>query len=133
MALKKTIQVVCAVILQKNNILAAKRSEAMPHPGYWEFPGGKVEDGESEELSLKREILEELGCDIIIEKQLPSFPYQYPDKKVILIPFICKLNGENPTPKEHEQIAWFSLGELDQLNWLPADVPIAKYLRDNLK
>lgn len=122
------IKVVCAIIIDHNRILAAKRSIEMPHPRYWEFPGGKIETGEKEEDCLLREIREELNCEIIIEKQIKSFTYSYPDKTIVLKPFICTLKNNPPTAIEHEKIKWLSIYELDKLKWLPADIEIKNFL-----
>ncbi|WP_066630350.1 (deoxy)nucleoside triphosphate pyrophosphohydrolase [Labilibacter marinus] len=127
----KTIDVVCAIIKHQNKILVAKRSKNMPHAGFWEFPGGKIEPNETAQQSLIREIKEELGCQIDIVKPLPLFPYQYPDKEVVLHPFICHLKNSLPRVIEHEEIEWFKLEEINDLQWLPADIPIKDYVLKN--
>jgi 8-oxo-dGTP diphosphatase len=125
------IRVCCAVIIHNNKILAAKRSINMPHQGFWEFPGGKIEDGECEQSCLHREIKEELSCQINIHEQLPSFLHTYADKNIELIPFICTLPNQTPRPVEHEKISWLDASELMQTNWLPADIQLASYIDKN--
>ncbi len=127
----KTIQVTCAIILHQNKFLAAKRSSTMPHPGYWEFPGGKLEKGEKAEACIIREIQEELNCTVHIQKALPVFTYAYTDKTVELLPFVCKLLNTKPTPIEHQEIKWLESKELNCVKWLPADIAIKDYLLNN--
>jgi 8-oxo-dGTP diphosphatase len=125
------IKVTCAIIIHGNKVMAAKRSSTMPHPGYWEFPGGKVKDGELYEAGLKREITEELQCEVAVHKQIKTFNYCYPDKEIELIPFICTLKDQMPIPVEHDEICWVTKDELRKLNLLPADIPIANYIVKN--
>jgi 8-oxo-dGTP diphosphatase len=125
------LQVVCAIIIHQNKVLAAKRSTSMPHPGYWEFPGGKVEDGETPEECLHREIKEELKCRVKIQKSLPHFFYYYPNKEIEFIPFMCTLENTDPHPMEHEEIRWLNQNELEQVKWLPADIEIKDFLYVN--
>jgi len=101
----------------------------MPHTGFWEFPGGKIESGESAESCLIREIKEELNCDIKIIKSLPVFSHEYSDKHIELLPFICSIAGSEPTPIEHEEIRWIEISELNSLKWLPADVSVIEFLQ----
>ena len=124
------IKVACAVIVNNNKILAAKRSEIMPHAGFWEFPGGKIEEGENAEDCLCREIAEELHCQVNVVEMLPSFQHEYSCKKIELIPFLCELNNGIPNPAEHEELCWLSKTELLNIKWLPADIPIAQYIVD---
>lgn len=125
------IKVTCAIIINNNKIMAAKRSQLMPHAGFWEFPGGKMEDNESADKCLEREIREELQCDVIIQQQLKSFYYAYPDKQIELIPFVCTVNNNAIHPTEHEKIVWLKSFELNDLDWLAADIPIALYVSEN--
>ncbi len=123
------IKVTCAIIVSNTKILAAKRSNTMPHSGYWEFPGGKIEDDELPEDCLIREIQEELDCTIEINHQLPSFSHQFSDKHIELLPFICSIKSGIPKPIEHSTIEWFSKPDLLKLQWLPADIAIANFLQ----
>ncbi len=122
------IQVTCAIILQNNRFLAAKRSQSMPHSGFWEFPGGKIEGGESAEDCLIREIKEELSCKISLIKELPVFAHQFKDKHIELIPFLCNITNGIPVPIEHEEIRWLNQSELNTVKWLPADMAIIEFL-----
>ena len=124
-----TINVVCAIMINDNKILAAKRGHNMPHSGYWEFPGGKIEDGENEQDCLHREIKEELDCEINITKEIKSFTYKYADKTIVLKPFICRIKNTLPKAIEHETIEWLSLDELNLKKWLAADVEIKNYIQ----
>ena len=108
------------------------RSEAkkMKLPLKWEFPGGKIEDNESLEACLKREIKEELGIEIEILKQLPSFKHNYSANfSIELFPFRCKRLSHEIQLAEHKQIKWFSLEKLKNLDWAEADVPIVDYIK----
>ncbi len=123
------IKVTCAIIVENNKILTAKRSSSMPHSGFWEFPGGKIEEGESSENCLMREIKEELNCEIHIHKKLPAFTHQHLDKHIELQPYVCSIANGTPQPLEHSEIRWLNTSELLYLNWLPADIAIAKFLK----
>ena len=87
----------------------------------WEFPGGKVESGESPEEALKREILEELDTKIVIEKQLTTVDYDYPKFHLTMHCYICSIESGSLTLKEHEAARWLKLSEIDSVDWLPAD------------
>jgi 8-oxo-dGTP diphosphatase len=124
------LRVTCAIIEKNGKILCAQRSETMKLPLKWEFPGGKIEENESPEACLKREIREELGIEIDILEQLPSFKHRYSANfSIELFPFRCKTLSEEIYLAEHKQIKWLSLGELKDLDWAEADVPIVKYIK----
>jgi len=124
------LQVTCAIIENNGKILCAQRSEKMKLPLKWEFPGGKTEANESLEACLKREIREELGIEIDILEQLPSFKHSYSvNFSIELFPFRCKSLGNEIHLTEHKQIKWLSLGELKELDWAEADVPIVNYIK----
>ncbi len=101
----------------------------MPHSGYWEFPGGKIEENESPEDCLIREINEELDCLIEIKEQLPLFTHQFSDKHIELQPYICAIKSGTPRAVEHSEIKWLAKTDLLKIQWLPADVDIAKFLQ----
>jgi 8-oxo-dGTP diphosphatase len=124
--LTKTINVVCAIIERDGRFLAARRSDAQSHGGFWEFPGGKIDPGEDAEKAIVREIREELGTGISIKKQLPPVTFDYPDKTVTLIPFICAVRSGAPTALEHAEIRWVNKREAHKLAWLPPDVSVLK-------
>jgi len=124
------LQVTCAIIENNGKILCAQRSEKMKLPLKWEFPGGKIEEDESLEACLKREIREELGIEIDILEQLPSFKHSYSANfSIELFPFRCKIVSQEIQLAEHKQIKWLSLEELKDLNWAEADVPIVNYIK----
>jgi 8-oxo-dGTP diphosphatase len=118
------ISVVCAIIENDGKILAAKRSDLRPHGGFWEFPGGKIEEGEDAEKAIVREIREELGTEISVRRRLPSSTFEYPDKTVILTPFICAIVSGTPAPLEHAEIRWVDKCDAQALAWLPPDAEI---------
>jgi 8-oxo-dGTP diphosphatase len=123
---RKTISVVCAIIEKDGTILAAKRGGDQPHAGFWEFPGGKIDPGEDAQKAIIREIREELGTGISVQAQLPAATFDYPDKTVTLIPFICTVGSEAPKPLEHAEIRWVDKREAHRLAWLPPDVAVLK-------
>lgn len=119
------IEVTCAIIEHNNKVLVTQRSEKMALPLKWEFPGGKIEKGETAEACLNREILEELHINIKITKQLNTNTHQYSETKTIkLIPFICELIDGEIKLTEHANFLWLSKIELSNLDWAEADVPI---------
>ena len=119
------IEVTCAIIEHNNKVLVTQRSEKMALPLKWEFPGGKIEKGETAEDCLIREILEELHINIKITKQLNSNTHQYSETKTIkLIPFICELKRGEIKLTEHANYLWLIKSELGNLDWAEADVPI---------
>lgn len=124
------LDVVCAIIRMPGQpalCLATRRSHKDPHlPGKWEFPGGKVESGELPEEALLREIREELGIDVEIEQSLTPVVHRYPGRTIRLLPFLCELRRGSPRPLEHAELCWLPPGELDALDWAPADLPIVE-------
>lgn len=122
------LQVTCALITNhQDQVLAAQRSQTMSLPLKWEFPGGKIEVGETAEDCLIREIREELNIEIQISKALPSNIHNYPKITIELIPFICTQTGGEIILKEHAQYRWLHKNELLALDWADADVPIVKH------
>lgn len=120
------INVVCAVIEDaEGRVLVCQRSVAQPHPGKWEFPGGKVKPGEDGAEALQREISEELGCEIQVGEVLPVVEHDYPNFSIRLMPYRCSLQLlAKPEALEHETIRWVSLAECVSLDWAEADIPI---------
>lgn len=122
------IKVTCALIVnEQNQVLAAQRSQLMSLPLKWEFPGGKIEPGETSEACLIREIKEELNMDIEVVNQLPENVHEYPTVTVMLIPFICKHIAGDIVLKEHNDFRWLNKNELLALDWAEADIPILKH------
>ncbi len=126
---EKAIRVACAVIEDQGKVLAAQRSRSMSMPLKWEFPGGKLHDGESPEACLARELEEELGIRVRIRHPLPPVVHRYDEFVIELIPFVCTLAGGRLMLHEHSAVAWLSPHELSELDWPAADIPvIASYL-----
>ncbi len=127
----KMIEVTCAIIEDNNKVLVTQRSEKMVLPLKWEFPGGKIEKGETAEACMIREIREELHINIKITKQLNTNTHQYSETKTIkLIPFICELISGEIKLTEHASFLWLSKNELVTLDWAEADIPILnEYLK----
>lgn len=126
--MKKRINVVGAVFVKNGRILAAKRSESMSLPGLWEFPGGKIETGETAEAALLREISEEFNCDIEVKSYLTTTEYEYPFGVVSLATYFVDLKGAEPEITEHSEIRWLLPIELFDVEWAPADVPAVRLL-----
>ncbi|MFK7693056.1 8-oxo-dGTP diphosphatase MutT [Paenibacillus sp. HJGM_3] len=126
----KKINVVGAVIFNDNSeVLCALRSQSMSLPGMWEFPGGKIETGETPQQSLIREIQEELDCTIEVSELIADATHEYPTVIVRLITYRSAIIQGTPVPKEHEKLIWLPLTELDSLNWAPADIPTIHELK----
>ncbi|MDQ0226016.1 8-oxo-dGTP diphosphatase [Metabacillus niabensis] len=119
----KTIHVVGAVIIDNGKILCAQRGHGKILPLKWEFPGGKIEEGESAETAIKREIMEEMKCKIDIIEQIDFTIYEYDFGTVHLTTFLCSLEEGAPLLTEHNEIKWLLPKELKTLNWAPADLP----------
>lgn len=123
--MKKTIKVVAAIIENKNNeILCALRSPNMSLPNLWEFPGGKVEEGESLFEAIEREIQEELSCNVKASNVFAENTHEYEKIIVNLIGIKCELIDGTPTPNEHSKLVYLSKESLNSLVWAPADIPI---------
>ncbi|MFD2203462.1 (deoxy)nucleoside triphosphate pyrophosphohydrolase [Shivajiella indica] len=124
----KRIRVTCAIILEEGKVLSAQRSEVMALPLKWEFPGGKIEENESPEECLIREIKEELNLEIEIIERFQSNIHSYsPEKEIELIPFLCRSLGGNLVLKEHLNVVWEDVGNLKLLDWAEADIPILNF------
>lgn len=124
------VRVVGAVIVRDGKILCAQRGPEGQLPGMWEFPGGKLEPGEEPEVALRREIQEELGCDVVVGEHLETTVYTYDFATISLSTYWCTLATGEPTPTEHSQLAWVSPRELSLYEWAPADIPAVAKLHD---
>jgi len=120
----KIVDVVCAVIWKDGKILVAQRSEKMSLPLKWEFPGGKLEAGESEEECLHRELLEELNISVKILAGMRENVHDYSDLRIRLIPFVVEYVSGEIKLAEHREVRAFSKEEVMELDWAPADLPI---------
>lgn len=128
----KTIEVVAAVILREDRVLAARRSEHMSLPNMWEFPGGKVEAGESHTSALVREVREEIGCTVEVGSRIETTRHAYPFATIALTTFYASLLAGEPEPTEHAELRWCNADELSALDWAPADIPAAKNVAEEL-
>ncbi|MEJ7559039.1 MAG: (deoxy)nucleoside triphosphate pyrophosphohydrolase [Pedobacter sp.] len=124
----KSVLVVCGIIKDsEGNVLVTQRSATMALPFKWEFPGGKVEQGESHEEAIKREINEELHIKILIINRLPEFTHQYPTFTITLIPFVCNIVRGLIKLTEHHAFRWVNPNNLLDLEWAAADIPVAQH------
>lgn len=127
--LKKTVKVVAAIIENdQKEILCALRSPQMAIPNMWEFPGGKVEPEEDIFSALRREIEEELHCQIETKELHNDITHEYESFIINLIAIKCKISGGTPTPTEHSKLIWLKRENLHSLVWAPADIPAVEQL-----
>ena len=127
----KTVEVVAAIIINDGQVFATQRGYG-EFQGWWEFPGGKMEAGESPQEALKREIREELDADVLVKELLETVEWDYPNFHLTMHCFICNLLSESLHLNEHEAATWLNLENLRSVKWLPADEilldKIAEYL-----
>lgn len=119
----KTINVVAAVIFKDGKVFATQRGYGEFKDG-WEFPGGKVEPGESPEDALRREIREELEVEVSVGDLIDTIEYDYPAFHLSMKCFACTIAGGSPHLLEHEAAKWLTSTQLGSVNWLPADVTL---------
>lgn len=119
------IDVLAAVIVKDQKVFLAKRNTQGSQGGLWEFPGGKLEEGETPCECLKRELQEELSVDATIGEYITENRHRYPEKTICLIAYFAAIN-EEPRLKEHEEFRWVDYDKLLNYNLAPADRPIAK-------
>ena len=128
----KTIRVVAAVIQRKQNgskqIFATQRGYG-EFEGGWEFPGGKIEVGETPQKALIREIKEELDADIVVGDLIDTIEYDYPDFHLSMDCFWCEIVSGKLELKEHEAARWLTKESLDSVDWLPADQALIEKIR----
>lgn len=126
------LKVTCAIIInEQQRVFVAQRSSSMKLSLKWEFPGGKLEAGESEELCLIREIREELQVDIALKERLPGKIHHYDTFSIELIPFIATITAGDIVLKEHAQYIWANKQELTMLDWAAADIPVLHHYLTN--
>lgn len=119
----KTINVVAAVIMKEGRVFATQRGYGEFKDG-WEFPGGKVEAGESPEEALRREIREELEVEVNVGDLIDTIEYDYPAFHLSMKCYACTIAGGSPHLLEHEAARWLSADQLDSVAWLPADITL---------
>lgn len=125
----KTIQVVAAIIINGNCIFATQRGYGEFKDG-WEFPGGKIEPGETHEQALIREIKEELDTEIMVGPLFDTVEYDYPQFHLTLYCYICKVQSGKLVLKEHEAAKWLEKEDLNSVAWLPADLGLIERLKN---
>ena len=124
----KTIEVVAAIITHNDQIFATQRGYGEFKDG-WEFPGGKMEPGETPQQALVREIREELDTEIKVDSLVETVEYDYPNFHLPMHCFLCTIRSGDLVLKEHEAAKWLTKEELDSVDWLPADVLVADKLK----
>jgi len=124
------MRVVCAIIHDSSGkLLLTKRSGRMDHAFHWEFPGGKVKPGESDEQAIVREIHEELQIIVAPQKKLTPIEWQYPGKKIVLVPIICEIRSGTVGLTEHIAHCWQNIGDIEHMTVLGADRQVLKHLK----
>lgn len=125
------INVVAGIIRNNDNkILIAQRNMKKSQGGLWEFPGGKIENDETMEEAIVREIKEELDMDIVFESYFDEKKYIYPEKEINLIALNCRIIGEKYNVLEHEKVEWITVEEFDNFEFAPADVYFVNKLKN---
>lgn len=128
----KTIRVAAAVIREKDKIFATARGYGELKGG-WEFPGGKIEAGETPQEALKREIMEELETEISVGELIDTIEYDYPTFHLSMDCFWCEIISGKLVLKEAEAARWLEKADLDIVEWLPADVTLIEKIREQMK
>ena len=131
LALMKRIEVVAAIIIRDGQVFATRRGYG-PWQGWWEFPGGKIEPNESKEEALIREIKEELDCTIKPTKFALDLEYQYPTFYLKMSCFEAVITEGTPKLLEHNDARWLTKAELDEVDWIPADIEAVNYLKKTM-
>ena len=124
----KIVKVVAAIIRDGEKVLATQRGYG-EYKGGWEFPGGKVEEGETPEAALVREIKEELDTEIEVGEYLDTIEYDYPTFHLSMRCYWCIIKSGDLVLKEHEAVKWLTKEKIDSEEWLPADISIIEQIR----
>lgn len=130
--MSERVKVAGAVFVRNGLVMATQRNRHKKLGGLWEFPGGKIEPGETAKEALAREIREELQCTAIIGEHLVTADHDYPFGQMTLTTFLCELGDEEPVLTEHEAIRWCTPDELASLDWAPADLPTINLLIERM-
>lgn len=125
----KTIKVAAAIIIKDGQVFATQRGYGQ-WQGWWEFPGGKIEEGECARAALVREILEELDAEISVGDLLETVEWDYPDFHLTMHCFVCELVSDSMHLNEHEAAAWLTKDMLHSVKWLPADEGILEKIEN---
>lgn len=128
----KTIKVAAAIIVHDNKIFATQRGYGEFKDG-WEFPGGKIEEGETPQEALVREIKEELDTEIDVKEFLETVEYNYPEFHLSMDCFFCTIKSGELVLKEHEAAKWLTVETLDSVDWLPADEALVQGMKKYMK
>lgn len=128
----KTVKVVAAIIINNNKVFATQRGYGEFKDG-WEFPGGKIESGETPQEALIREIKEELDTEIEVKDYLKTVEYDYPEFHLSMDCFFCVIKSGELVLKEHEAAKWLTAETLDSVDWLPADKGLIEEIRNRIK
>ena len=129
--MNKTIHVVAAIIHDSDGRVFATQRGYGDFKDYWEFPGGKMEAGETAEEALKREIWEELETRIVVERFVMTVEWDYPQFHLTMHCYRCHVESGYLELKEHEAARWLAKDELESVEWLPADLQIIALLKDS--
>lgn len=127
----KRIEVAAAIIVDEGKIFATQRGYGEFKDG-WEFPGGKIEQGETPQQALRREIREELDTEIEVGELFDTVEYDYPDFHLTLHCFLCTVKSGDLVLREHEAAKWLTGESLNSVEWLPADVGLIEKLKESL-
>ncbi len=127
----KSIEVVAAIIRDGDRVFATQRGYG-PWKDWWEFPGGKMEEGETPQEALKREIMEELSADIHVGKLLDTVEWDYPEFHLTMHCFMCTLSHDAMHLNEHEAAKWLNMTTLHSVKWLPADEALLPVIEKEL-
>ena len=128
----KRIEVVAAIVIQDGLLFAAQRNAKGEVGSKWEFPGGKIEPGETHQAALARELNEELGVSAKIGGHFMTIEHSYTTFHLTMHCYLADFDGAQPTLREHLASRWLSRDELDSVDWAPADLPIVAKLREYL-
>ena len=122
------IAVVAGLIVRDGKLLIAQRPGDKHMGGRWEFPGGKIEKGESPEAALRRELSEELGIEVKVGRIYHAVMHSYPEKDVLLMFYRCSLMSGEPRPSEEADVRWIKESEIRSYNWAEADIPAVQWI-----